>query len=202
MFELEHGDATRRERVVDRPEARDGVLGVHEVRGGSEEDARHVEPPRDGLFGLSRRHLERSFHAFLCVESRHVAIHDGDAFVQRALRHALSRAFQHGRGVVHRDGDGAGAQRRHRGGVPRGARAQFEQRRGIAPGAQAFGEGREERSLLVELPEPERELVRSRVVVHPLTSRRRPRRRRDERRRRRRAVTHPPVTHRRANASP
>ena len=53
---------------MDRPEARERVLGVHEVRGGSEEDARDVEPRATAGLDPSRRHLERPFHARLGVE--------------------------------------------------------------------------------------------------------------------------------------
>ena len=43
MFELEECDASRRECVVYAAEAPDGVVGVREVRGGAQEDARDVK---------------------------------------------------------------------------------------------------------------------------------------------------------------
>ena len=43
MFEFEDRDASRRECVVYAAEAPDGVVGVREVRGGAQEDARDVK---------------------------------------------------------------------------------------------------------------------------------------------------------------
>ena len=43
VFELEECDASRRECVVYAAEAPDGVVGVREVRGGAQEDARDVK---------------------------------------------------------------------------------------------------------------------------------------------------------------
>ena len=43
MFEFEDCDASRRECVVYAAEAPDGVVGVREVRGGAQEDARDVK---------------------------------------------------------------------------------------------------------------------------------------------------------------
>ena len=43
VFEFEDCDASRRECVVYAAEAPDGVVGVREVRGGAQEDARDVK---------------------------------------------------------------------------------------------------------------------------------------------------------------
>ena len=43
VFEFEECDASRRECVVYAAEAPDGVVGVREVRGGAQEDARDVK---------------------------------------------------------------------------------------------------------------------------------------------------------------
>jgi len=43
VFEFEDRDASRRECVVYAAEAPDGVVGVREVRGGAQEDARDVK---------------------------------------------------------------------------------------------------------------------------------------------------------------